>query len=233
MKQSAVLARQLGLHMHTHLAETLDEERDTLARFGVRPLELMERFGWIGDDVWYAHGIHFDDSEVAKLGLSRTGVAHCPSSNARLGSGSCRVSDLVKAGAPVGLGVDGVASNEDGGLLTELRQALFTARQRTGQPADMGVQDVLGLATSGGAAVLGRDDIGVLEPGKRADIAVWPGDDVQDIPGAIAALVLGPRRTVRHLLVQGRFVVRDGALTTVDLAAARTELARISRRLEG
>ncbi len=231
MEQSAIVARELGLQMHTHLAETLDEERDTLARFGVRPLELMERFGWIGEDVWYAHGIHFDDAEVAKLGATGTGVAHCPSSNARLGSGSCRVSDLTRAGAPVGLGVDGVASNEDGGLLTELRQALFTARQRTGDPQDMGVRDVLGLATAGGAKVLGRDDIGVLAPGKRADIAVWPGDDVQDIPDPLAALALGPRRTVRHLLVQGRFVVRDGDLTGVDLATARADLTRISRRL--
>jgi cytosine/adenosine deaminase-related metal-dependent hydrolase len=233
MTQSAILARQLGLHLHTHLAETLDEERDTLARFGVRPLELMEGFGWIGEDVWFAHGIHFTDAEVAQLGRTGTGVAHCPSSNARLGSGSCRVSDLMAAGARVGLGVDGVASNEDGGLQTELRQALFTARQRTGDPSSMGVRDVLDLATRGGARVLGRDDIGTLEPGLRADIAIWPGDDVQDIPDAVAALVLGPRRAVRHLLVQGRFVVRDGSLTNVDLGPARAELARVSRGLQG
>jgi cytosine/adenosine deaminase-related metal-dependent hydrolase len=231
MQESAVLARRLGLQMHTHLAETLDEERDTLARYGMRPMDLMEQWGWVGDDVWYAHGIHVDDAEVARLGATGTGVAHCPSSNARLGAGSCRVSDLTAAGAPVGLGVDGVASNEDGGLLTELRQALFTARQRTGNPRDMGVQDVLDLATAGGARCLGRDDIGAVAPGKKADLAIWPGDDVQDIPDPVAALALGPRRNVRHLLVSGEFVVRDGELTGVDLAAARSALARVSQRL--
>jgi cytosine/adenosine deaminase-related metal-dependent hydrolase len=232
MEQSAILARQLGLRLHTHLAETLDEERDTLARFGVRPLELVERFGWIGDDVWFAHGIHFTDAEIAHLAATGTGVAHCPSSNARLSAGMCRVTDLLRAGAPVGLGVDGVASNEDGGLFTEIRQALFTARQLTGRPGGLGVQAALDLGTIGGAKVLGRDDIGVLAPGKRADIAIWPGDDVQDIPDAVAALALGPRRAVRHLLVQGQFVVRDGSLTNVDLASARAQLARISRRLQ-
>jgi cytosine/adenosine deaminase-related metal-dependent hydrolase len=231
MTESAQLARRLGLKMHTHLCETLDEERDTLARYHKRPLELMEDFGWIGDDVWYAHGIHFNDDEIRLLGTTGTGVAHCPSSNARLASGHCRVSDLTAVGAPVGLGVDGVASNEDGGLMTELRQALFTARQRTGVPESMTVREVLDLATIGGARCLGRDDVGVLEPGKRADLAIWPGDDVQDIPDPVAALVLGPRRPVRHLLVQGEFVVKDGNLTGVDLNAARTELARRSRLL--
>jgi cytosine/adenosine deaminase-related metal-dependent hydrolase len=233
MEQSAILARELGLRLHTHLAETLDEERDTLARFGVRPLELVARFGWTGSDVWFAHGIHFDDAEIASLAATGTGVAHCPSSNARLGAGMCRTMDLVRAGAPVGLGVDGVASNEDGGLGTEIRQALFTARQRAGDPSAMGVQDALDLATIGGARVLGRDDIGVLAPGKRADLAIWPGDDVHDIPDAVAALALGPRRAVRHLLVQGRFVVRDGSLTQIDLTAARAQLARVSRRIQG
>ncbi len=231
MTESAALARRLGLRMHTHLAETLDEERDTLARYGVRPVELMQQFGWIADDVWLAHGIHFDDAEIALLGATGTGVAHCPSSNARLGSGICRVSDLTAAGAPVGLGVDGVASNEAGGLFTEIRQALFASRQRTGEPASMGVADALDLATRGGARCLGRDDIGALEPGKRADIAIWPGDDVQDIPDPVAALALGPDRKVRHLLVQGEAVVTDGELTGVDLRAARHELARRSRGL--
>jgi cytosine/adenosine deaminase-related metal-dependent hydrolase len=124
-----------------------------------------------------------------------------------------------------------VASNEDGGLLTELRQALFTARQRTGAPESMTVQEVLDLATVGGARCLGRDDLGSIEPGKRADLAIWPGDDVQDIPDPVAALVLGPRRPVRHLLVQGDFVVRDGVLTGLDLRSARTELTRRARRL--
>jgi cytosine/adenosine deaminase-related metal-dependent hydrolase len=231
MTESAALARRLGLRLHTHLAETLDEEKDVLARFGVRPVELMQQFGWIADDVWVAHGIHFDDAEIARLAAAGTGVAHCPSSNARLGAGMCRVSDLTAAGVPVGLGVDGVASNEAGGLFTEIRQALFTSRQRTGRPESLGVADALDLATRGGARCLGRDDIGVLEPGKRADLAVWPGDDVADIPDPIAALALGPDRRVRHLLVGGRPVVTDGELTGVDLRAARTELARVARRL--
>jgi cytosine/adenosine deaminase-related metal-dependent hydrolase len=231
MIESAALARRLGLRLHTHLAETLDEEKDTLERFGVRPVELMQRYGWIADDVWLAHGIHFNDAEVALLGRSGTGVAHCPSSNARLAAGMCRVSDLTAAGVPVGLGVDGVASNEAGGLFTEIRQALFTARQRTGQPENLGVAAALELATSGGARCLGRDDIGELVPGKRADIAIWPGDDLADIEDPIAALVLGPDRRVRHLLVQGEPVVTDGLLAGLDLRAARAELARRSRRL--
>jgi cytosine/adenosine deaminase-related metal-dependent hydrolase len=231
MTESAALARRLGLRLHTHLAETLDEQADVRARFGVRPVELMQRFDWIADDVWVAHGIHFDDAEIDLLARSGTGVAHCPSSNARLGAGMCRVSDLLAAGVRVGLGVDGVASNEAGGLFTEIRQALFTSRQRTGDPASLGVAAALELATVGGARCLGRDDIGVLEPGKRADLAIWPGDDVQDIPDPVAALALGPDRRVRHLLVQGRPVVTDGELTGLDLRTARAELARRSARL--
>ncbi len=231
MTESAALARRLGLRLHTHLAETVDEEKVTLARYGVRPVELMQRFGWIGADVWLAHGIHLDDAEVALLGATGTGVAHCPSSNARLGAGMCRVSDLTAAGAPVGLGVDGVASNEAGGLFTEIRQALFTSRLRTGRPESMGVAAALDLATTGGARCLGRDDLGELAPGKRADLAIWPGDDVADMPDPVAALALGPDRRVRHLLVQGEPVVTDGHLLTVDLRAARAELARRSQRL--
>ncbi|MBT0772692.1 8-oxoguanine deaminase [Kineosporia sp. J2-2] len=231
MTESALLARRLGLRLHTHLAETLDEERAVAERFGMRPLELMDAWGWLGDDVWFAHGIHFDDAEVARLGTTRTGVAHCPSSNARLAAGICRVSDLLAAGAPVGLGVDGVASNEDGGLMTEMRQALFTGRLRSGDPADLTVRQALHLATAGGAQCLGREDVGALEPGMRADLAVWPGDDVQDIPDPVAALVLGPRKPVRHLLVGGEPVVRDGVPVHVDLAVAREHLARVSRRL--
>jgi len=231
MTASAELARELGPPLHTHLAETLDEEQAVAQRFGVRPLELMDRWGWLGPDVWYAHGIHFDDAELARLGATGTGVAHCPSSNARLGAGMCRTADLLAAGAPVGLGVDGVASNEDGGLMTEMRQALFTARQRAQDPTALGVRQALHLATAGGAACLGRDDIGRLEPGTRADIAVWPGEDVADIPDPVAALVLGPRRSVRHLLVGGEPVVADGEPVGVDLRQAYRDLARISERL--
>jgi cytosine/adenosine deaminase-related metal-dependent hydrolase len=161
------------------------------------------------------------------------GVAHCPSSNNRLAAGHCRVVDLEAAGSPVGLGVDGAASNEVGGLFAELRQSLYTARQRSGRPADFGPLDALRLGTIGGARALGRTDVGVLEPGYRADLAVWPGDDLEDMPDPLAALVLGPDRKVRHLFVDGAPVVTDGELVGVDLPAARRRLAALSRRLDG
>ncbi|MDP9343888.1 MAG: amidohydrolase family protein, partial [Actinomycetota bacterium] len=159
MRESAGLARRHGLRLHTHLAETREEQEDSVARFGRRPVELLDELGWIEPDVWVAHGVHFDDVEVRRLGRTRTGVAHCPSSNARLAAGMCRVTDLEAAGAKVGLGVDGSASNEVGGLFPELRQALYTARQRTGRADAFMPEDSLRLATAGGAACLGRDDV--------------------------------------------------------------------------
>ncbi len=233
MTESAAMARRLGLRLHTHLAETVEEEHDVVARFGMRPVDLMEQLGWVADDVWVAHGIHFNDAEVARLGAAGVGVAHCPSSNNRLAAGHCRVLDLEAAGAHVGLGVDGAASNEVGGLFAELRQSLYTARQRSGRPADFGPLDALRLGTVGGAKALGRNDIGVLEPGYRADLAVWPGEDIADIPDALTGLVLGPDRKVRHLFVDGEPVVTDFELLGVDLAAARRSLAAVSRRLDG
>lgn len=231
MKESAELARRLGLRMHTHLAETVEEQADCLARFSCRPLDYIEGLGWLGPDVWFAHGIHFDASEVARIGASGTGVAHCPSSNGRLGSGICPVRLLVQAGAPVGLGVDGPASNEVGVLHSELRQALYFARLRDGDAGAMTPLQALELATVGGARCLGRDDLGRLEPGAPADLAIWPGDDLGDVPDAVAGLVLGPDRRVRHLFVGGEQVVADGALTRLDLSVARAELARRARRL--
>lgn len=231
MTESAQLARERGLRLHTHLAETVDEEKDCLERFGRRPVDLLDELGWVADDVWVAHGIHFDDAEVARLGAARTGVAHCPSSNARLGAGLCRSMDLDRAGSPVGLGVDGAASNEVGGLFAEMRQALYTGRQRAVQAGAIGVADVLRFATEGGARCLGRDDIGRLEPGFRGDLAVWPGDDLHDMPDPLAALVLGPVRQVRHLFVGGEPVVSDGQLTGLDLHAARRTLTQRARRL--
>ncbi len=231
MTESATLARRLGLRLHTHLAETVEEERDSLARFGRRPLAVLDDLGWLAPDVWVAHGIHFDDAEVARLGATRTGVAHCPSSNSRLGAGLARVVDLVAAGAPVGLGVDGVASNESGRLLPELRMALLLARQRSGRPADLPPADALRLATEGGAACLGRDDLGRLEAGYRADVVVWPGEDLGDVPDPVAGLVLGPDRRARHVLVGGEPVVRDGVLVGADLEQLHRELTRRARRL--
>ncbi|CAB4706092.1 unannotated protein [freshwater metagenome] len=231
MRESALLARRLGIRLHTHLAETLDEERDSIARFGKRPLALLDDLGWIDSDVWVAHGIHFDDAEVARLGESRTGVAHCPSSNCRLGSGIARVRDLVAAGAPVGLGVDGVASNEIGTLMPEMRQALFLARQRDLSPEAFLPIDALSLATAGGAACLGRSDIGALTPGLKADLVVWPGDDIADVLDPLAGLVLGPERRARHVLVGGEYVVRDGQLLGADLPTLRADLTKRARRL--
>ncbi|WP_244963007.1 8-oxoguanine deaminase [Nocardioides dongkuii] len=231
MRESADLARRLGIRLHTHLAETLDEERDSLARFGKRPVELLDDLGWIDSDVWVAHGIHLSDREVQRLAEARTGVAHCPSSNSRLGAGIARVRDLVDAGAPVGLGVDGVASNEIGTLQPELRMALFLARQRAGDPTAFGPADALALGTSGGAACLGRTDIGRLEVGLRADVVVWPGDDVADVLDPLAALVLGPERSARHVYVGGVPVVADGHLVGADLASLRADLTRRARRL--
>lgn len=231
MSRSAELARAHRLRLHTHLAETLEEERDALARFGKRPVELLEDLGWIASDVWVAHGIHFDDSEIARLGAAGVGVAHCPSSNARLGAGMCRVSDLEAAGVPVGLGVDGVASNEVGGLQPELRQALYTARQRAMRADAFTPADALRLGTEGGARCLGRDDIGRLEPGARADLVVWPGGDLADVPDALTGFVLGPDRRARHVLVGGEPVVTDGRLVGADLDALRRDLAARARRL--
>ena len=231
MVESAELARRHGLRLHTHLCETVEEQEHCLERFGRRPVEMLDEWGWVGDDVWLAHGIHIDDGEMARLGAAGTGVAHCPSSNARVAAGMCRVTDLRAAGCPVGLGVDGVASNEVGGLFGELRQALYTARLRELRPDALMPADVVEMGTRGGARCLGLDDLGSVQVGMRADLAVWPGDDLGDIADALTALVLGPDRRVRHLFVEGRRVVADGQLTGTDLSAAHRDLAERSRRL--
>ena len=231
MVESAELARRHGLRLHTHLCETVEEQEHCLERFGRRPVEMLDEWGWVGDDVWLAHGIHIDDGEMARLGAAGTGVAHCPSSNARVAAGMCRVTDLRAAGCPVGLGVDGVASNEVGGLFGELRQALYTARLRELRPDALMPADVVEMGTSEGARCLGLDDVGSVQVGMRADLAVWPGDDLGDIADALTALVLGPDRRVRHLFVDGRAVVADGLLSGTDLAEAHRDLAGRARRL--
>ena len=218
LARSAELARARGVRLHTHLCETLDEERFCLDTHGLRPLAYMERVGWIGDDVWYAHGIHFDEAEIARLGETRTGVAHCPSSNMRLGSGICKVPELRAAGAPVGLAVDGSASNDSSDLLAEARQALLIQRLRAGAGGSTAL-GVLGLATLGGAAVLGRDDIGSLQPGMAADLAVFDTRDL-GFAGALAdpvgALVFCAPRRAHAVFVNGEQVVVDGRLTGTD-----------------
>ena len=233
MVESAALARRRGVRLHTHLCETIEEQHHCLERFGARPVDVLADWGWLGDDVWLAHAIHLEVDEIARLGSASTGVAHCPSSNARLAAGMCRVTDLLEVGVPVGLGVDGVASNEVGGLFPELRQALYTARLRELRPDALMPEDVLELATLGGARCLGREDIGRLEVGAAADLAVWPGDDLGDIVDPSTALVFGPDRRVRHLFVGGRPVVENGELTGVDLAAIRRRHREAARRLWG
>ncbi|HEX9066529.1 MAG TPA: 8-oxoguanine deaminase, partial [Streptosporangiaceae bacterium] len=168
MRAAAGLARQHGVRLHTHLAETTDEAGFCAARFGCTPAEYLDELGWLAPDVWVAHGVHLDDAAIARFAATGTGVAHCPSSNARLGAGICRTADLLAAGVPVGLGVDGSASNDSSHLLAEARQALFLQRV-TGNPAALTAKEALWLATRGGAATLGRDDIGYLAPGMAAD----------------------------------------------------------------
>src|ERR671915_143032 len=233
MAETAELARSRGVRLHTHLAETREEEEFCLEQFGVRPLQYVEELGWLGDDVWLAHCVHLDDREVLRMGDTATGVAHCPTSNARLGAGIAPVRDLVDAGAAVGLGVDGAASNEAGELTDELRGALLMARGRGG-PAALTAREALTLATRHGARCLGREDeLGRLEVGALADVALWRLDDAgrAGIADPVAALVLGPPRPVHALFVNGEPVVEDGELLGADAATLAADLARESARL--
>jgi cytosine/adenosine deaminase-related metal-dependent hydrolase len=233
MSETAELARKLGVRLHTHLAETADEEEFCLEQFGVRPVEYLEDLGWLGSDVWLAHCVHLDDGEVALFGNTGTGVAHCPSSNARLGAGISPVAALVGVGVAVGLGVDGAASNEAGGLAPEMRQALFLARL-AGGPDALGVRRALELATVHGARCLGReDDLGTLERGKLADVALWRIDDLghAGIEDPVAALVLGPEPCLELMLVDGEPVVEGGKLMNTDEREVARSLASASRAL--
>ncbi len=233
MRSSAELARARGVLLHTHLAETIDEEDFCRERFGVSPLEYVEELGWTGDDVWFAHAIHLDDDAVKKVGATRTGIAHCPSSNARLGAGIARTRDLRDAGARVGLGVDGAASNEAGSLLEEARHAVLFARA-VGGPTALSVRDGLELATMGGAAVLGRaGEIGSIEPGKLADLALWRIDGLghADVADPVAALVLGAPPPLDLLLVNGKPVVEQNRVVTVDTDAIARECTAVHRSL--
>ncbi|WP_433085550.1 8-oxoguanine deaminase [Dactylosporangium sp. CA-052675] len=233
MREAAELARAEGVRLHTHLAETVEEESYCREVHGRTPVEYAEGLGWLGEDVWLAHGVHLDAPAIARLGATGTGVAHCPSSNGRLGAGIAPVRDLLDARVPVGLGVDGAASQEAGELGAELRQALYLARLRGG-PAALSARESLALGTIGGARCLGRaDELGSLEPGKLADIALWRLDGLghAGIEDPVAALVLGPAAPLRLLLVGGRAVVQDGSLSTVDVTRVATDLARAARRL--
>ncbi len=218
MRESIAMARSYGVHAHTHLAETLDEERFCLETFGKRPVEYAEELGWVGDDVWYAHGIHVNDREIALLARTQTGVAHCPSSNMRLGSGIAPVKKYLRAGVPLGLGVDGSASNGGAHMLAEARQAMLLQRVQ-GDPAGLTAWQALEIATVGGARVLGRDDIGMLAPNMAADFIGFRLERL-DYAGAlhdpIAALVFCTPQKVDLSVINGKVIVEDGHFTNFD-----------------
>ncbi|MFL5944722.1 MAG: 8-oxoguanine deaminase [Gaiellaceae bacterium] len=227
MRESAELARRLDLKLHTHLVETVEEEEFALQKFGCTPMQYVEELGWLAEDVWCAHCVHLKPEDVASFAAHDVGVAHCPSSNMRLGAGVAPVRDLLDAGVRVGLGVDGSASNERGDLFLEVKMAAYVARARGG-PKAMTVREALRLGTRGGAAVLGRDDIGQLAPGKRADFAAWRTDGLE-LGGAsdpVAGLVFAGPHRVDRLYVGGEEVVRDGHLVRGD----EGEIAREHRR---
>jgi cytosine/adenosine deaminase-related metal-dependent hydrolase len=227
MEESASLARRLGLQLHTHLAETVEEDAYCRELYDCSPVEYLERVGWIAADVWCAHCVHLSEGEVRAFGDHGVGVAHCPTSNLRLGAGVAPVRSLLDAHVRVGLGVDGSASNERSDLFAEVKQAMLVARGRGGGDA-LTARDALRLGTRGGAEVLRRDDIGSLEPGKRADLAIWRTDGLE-FGGAedlVANLVLAGPHRVDRLIVGGEDVVRDGSLVRVD----EQEIAREHRK---
>ncbi len=218
-RQSALLARELGVRLHTHLCETKDEERYVLEKYGKRPLAYMEDLEWVGSDVWYAHGIHFNDGELKLLADTGTGVAHCPISNMKLSSGVCRVPEMLRLGVPVGLAVDGSASNDGSNLLEELRAAYLLHRLTSSERAPSGY-DLLKIAARGGARVLGREDVGSLEVGKAGDLFLIRRDrlelvgadlDVKSMLGTV-----GFKGPVDYTVVNGKVVVREGRLTGID-----------------
>jgi cytosine/adenosine deaminase-related metal-dependent hydrolase len=231
MRDTGLLARDKGVMLHTHLAENDEDIAYSLAQFGCRPGQYAEDLGWTGPDVWHAHCVKLDGSEIDLFAQSRTGVAHCPCSNCRLGSGIAPVRAMRDAGVRVGLGVDGSASNDAGNLIAEARMAMLLQRVARGADA-MSAREALWIATRGGADVLGRDDCGQLAVGKRADIAIWDVSGVEAAgswdPGAL--VLAGPTR-VRDLFVEGRQVVGDGQMLTIDLATVVARQNRLARRL--
>ncbi|WUD72488.1 8-oxoguanine deaminase [Streptomyces sp. NBC_00510] len=236
LRQGAGLARRKGVRLHTHGSETVEEEQFCKELFGMGPTDYFESTGWLGEDVWMAHCVHMGDSDIAAFARTRTGVAHCPSSNARLAAGIARVPDMLAAGVPVGLGVDGTASNESGELHTELRNALLINRLGAHREAALTARQALRLGTYGGAQVLGRAaEIGSLEPGKLADLVLWRMDTLahSSIADPVTALVLGAAAPVTLSLVNGRPVVEDGRLVTADegaiARATRDEARRLAR----
>jgi cytosine/adenosine deaminase-related metal-dependent hydrolase len=234
MRDCASLAREKGVRLHTHLAETDDEEAFCQEKYGRTPTEYAEDLGWLGPDVWMAHCVHLSRAAIKRFGATGTGVAHCPTSNGRLGAGLAPVRALLDAGTPVGLGVDGSASNESGRMIDELHQALLVARYQSG-PLALSARESLRMATMGGARCLGRDaELGSIEVGKLADLALW---QVGDLPGAgiedpVITLVLGAP-SLQHLFVGGRQVVAGGVLLTADTAVLAARAAAASVRIAG
>jgi cytosine/adenosine deaminase-related metal-dependent hydrolase len=231
MRDSADLARRLGLALHTHLAETVEEEAYCQELYGCRPVEYLEQLGWLDGDVWCAHCVHLSGADIARFGETGTGVAHCPTSNLRLGAGVAPVRVLLDADVRVGLGVDGSASNERGDLFLEVKQALLVARGRGG-PEALTARETLRLGTRGGAAVLKRDDLGSLEPGRSADLAIWRTDGLE-LGGAddpVAGLVLSGPHRVDRLVVAGEDVVREGRLVRADEREIAQEHRRVAEK---
>ncbi|GAA4042254.1 cytosine/adenosine deaminase-related metal-dependent hydrolase [Nonomuraea soli] len=233
MTEAASLARGKGVRLHTHLAETVDEEEHCLEQFGLRPVDYMEKLGWLGPDVWFAHSVHLSDADIDKFARTGTGSAHCPSSNGRLGAGIARVSEMLRRGANVGLGVDGNASSELTPMAGEMRQAMLFQRARYG-PTALTARQALEMATLGGARNLGRQgELGTLEVGKLADIALWrvDGPFTSAVADPVAALVFGPQPPLARLLVGGETVVQDDELKTVSQDHVGRLGAEASRRL--
>jgi 8-oxoguanine deaminase len=233
MRESAALARRHGLHLHTHVAETLDEEGFCLDKVGCRPVEYMEKLGWVGPDVFYAHAIYLNEEEIELLAEAGTGVAHCPSSNMRLGSGIAPIREMLDAGVKVGLAVDGSASNDSSHMLAEARMAMLLQRVQKGAGA-LSAQEALEMATLGGASVLGRDDIGSLEVGKAADFIAISLNRLEyagALHDPLAALVFCMPVNVDLSVINGRVVVDDGRLVGFDLGEVVARHNRISRRM--
>jgi 8-oxoguanine deaminase len=232
MVDSAVLAEQLDVRLHTHLAETIDEEEFCAERFGLRTVDYLDSVGWLTDRSWLGHGIHFDDEEIARLGAAGTGIAHCPSSNMRLGSGIARVVELEEAGSPVGIGVDGSASNDASNMIIEARQAMLLQRLRYGTER-VPVRRALDWATAGSARVLGRDDLGRIAVGRQADLALFALNELafSGSHDPIAALLLCGAQRAEHVLVAGEWRVRGGELVGVDIPKLIAEHSAAARRL--
>ncbi|TGO05539.1 8-oxoguanine deaminase [Serinibacter arcticus] len=233
LRESAVLARDLGVRLHTHASETVEEDAYCAERFGKSPTAYLEDLGWLGPDVWMAHCVHLDESAIRRYAATGTGVAHCPSSNGRLAAGIAPVHDLLTAGVAVGLGVDGAASNESGQLGVEIRESVLMGRLRSGADS-LSVRHGLWMATAGGARVLGREaDLGSLAAGMLADLVVWRVDGVEHagILDPVAALGLGALPPIVRSLVGGRTIVADGALVTAEEAVIAREVAAASRAL--